>query len=50
VDDNPGTSQRFQASSIPTMMILKNGQPVDRIVGALPKDQLVRRLTPHLPS
>ncbi len=48
VDDNPRTSERFQAYSIPTMMVLKGGQPVDRIVGALPKDQLVARLAPHL--
>jgi len=50
VDDNRRTSERFQAYSIPTMIVLKGGQPVDRIVGALPKDQLVSRLAPHLPS
>ncbi|MDQ3642955.1 MAG: thioredoxin [Actinomycetota bacterium] len=50
VDDNRRTSERFQAYSIPTMIVLKGGQPVDRIVGAMPKDQLVSRLAPHLPS
>jgi thioredoxin-like negative regulator of GroEL len=30
------------------MVVIKGGQPVDRIVGALPKDQLVSRLKPHL--
>ncbi len=48
VDDNRRTSERFQAYSIPTMVVLKGGQPVDRIVGAMPKDQLVSRLKPHL--
>lgn len=48
VDDNPATAQRFQAFSIPTLVVLKNGRPVDRIVGALPKSQLSVRLTPHL--
>ncbi|HVS17629.1 MAG TPA: thioredoxin [Planctomycetota bacterium] len=48
VDDNPATAQRFQAFSIPTLVVLKNGRAVDRIVGALPKSQLSIRLTPHL--
>jgi thioredoxin len=50
VDDNPVTAQRFEAFSIPTIMVLRDGQPVDRIVGALPKPQLVARLSPHLPQ
>lgn len=48
VDDNPTTAQRYQAFSIPTMMVLKGGQPVDRIVGAMPKEELVARIGPHL--
>jgi thioredoxin 2 len=48
VDDNPATQQRFQASSIPTLMVLRDGKVVDRIVGALPKAQLTIQLTPHL--
>jgi thioredoxin 2 len=48
VDDNPALAQRFQAFSIPTLVVLRDGQVVDRIVGALPKPQLAVRLTPHL--
>jgi len=48
VDENPVTAQRFQAFSIPTMVVMKNGRVVDRIVGAMPKGQLTVRLTPHL--
>ncbi|CAN5772040.1 thioredoxin TrxC [soil metagenome] len=48
VDDNPATATRFEAYSIPTLVVLKNGRTVDRIVGALPKSQLTIRLTPHL--
>ena len=48
VDDNPRTQQRFQASSIPTMVVLRDGRIVDRIVGAVPKSQLTVQLTPHL--
>jgi thioredoxin 2 len=50
VDENPVTAQRYEAFSIPTIMVLRRGQPVDRIVGALPKPQLVARLSPHLPQ
>lgn len=48
VDDNPATAQRFQAFSIPTMVVIKNGRVVDRIVGAMPKSALSVRLTPHM--
>lgn len=48
VDENPALSARFQASSIPTLMVLQGGRPVDRIVGALPKSELSVRLTPYL--
>jgi thioredoxin 2 len=48
VDDNQATAQRFQAFSIPTLVVIKNGRVVDRIVGAMPKGALTIRLTPHL--
>jgi thioredoxin 2 len=48
VDENPVTAQRYEAFSIPTMVVIKNGRVVDRIVGAMPKGQLTIRLTPHL--
>jgi thioredoxin 1 len=40
VDDNPVVAQRFGVTSIPTMMMFKNGKLVDRIVGAAPKGAL----------
>jgi thioredoxin 2 len=48
VDENPVTARRYQAFSIPTMVVIKGGRVVDRIVGAMPKGQLTIRLTPHL--
>ena len=48
VDDNPALTQRFQAFSIPTLVVLKDGRVADRIVGAMPKPQLNARLAPHL--
>jgi thioredoxin 1 len=40
VDDNPEVAQRFGVTSIPTMMMFKNGKLVDRIVGAAPRGAL----------
>ena len=48
VDENPLIASRFEAYSIPTLVVLQNGRPVDRIVGALPKGPLTVRLTPFL--
>jgi thioredoxin-like negative regulator of GroEL len=44
VDDNPATAARFNVSSIPTLLVLKNGQAIDRIVGVQPKSEIARRL------
>jgi len=40
VDESPRTAQRYNAMSIPTLLLVKNGQVVDRQVGALPEPQL----------
>ena len=48
VDEAPELAGQFNVMSIPTLLIFKNGQPVDQIVGAMPKDQLLVKLTPHL--
>ena len=44
VDDNPATASRFGVRSIPTLLVLQGGREVDRIVGALPKSEIARRL------
>jgi thioredoxin 2 len=44
VDENQTTSQQFKISSIPTMLIFKDGKLVDRIVGVLPKSAILTRL------
>src|SRR6476659_2725983 len=41
VDANPRTSARFGVQSIPTLLILKNGREIDRIVGAAPKNSIL---------
>jgi thioredoxin 1 len=40
VDENPRTQAQYQVQGIPTMLLVKNGKIVDRIVGALPEGQL----------
>lgn len=44
VDENPETAQRFGIMAIPTLLIMKGGKEVDRIVGALPKGQLEAKI------
>ncbi|GBD11444.1 Thioredoxin 1 [bacterium HR23] len=50
VDANPETPVRYGIRAIPTLIIFKNGQPVDQIVGAVPKATLRRRLEAALAS
>jgi len=40
VDDNPATAMRYSIMSIPTILIIKDGVEVERIVGALPKEEI----------
>ena len=44
VDANPATAGRFGVRSIPTLLVIKGGREVDRIVGVQPKAEIVRRL------
>jgi thioredoxin-like negative regulator of GroEL len=44
VDENPATATRFGVQSIPTLLVLKQGREIDRIVGVLPKSEIARRL------
>jgi thioredoxin 1 len=44
VDENPRTAQRFNVMSIPTLLIFRNGQVIDQIVGAQPAHVLKQRL------
>jgi thioredoxin 2 len=48
VDANPQLAVRYGAQSIPLLVVIKDGQEVDRIVGALPKAALEQRLAPAL--
>ena len=48
VDENPLTSGEFEVQSIPTLLIFRNGEAVDGIVGAVPKYQIETRIKAHL--
>ncbi|MDG7008639.1 MAG: thioredoxin [Nitrososphaerota archaeon] len=48
VDDNPMTSQQFGIQGIPTIMVFKDGQPVDGLVGAAPKQTIEARIKPYV--
>jgi thioredoxin 2 len=44
VDENPATAARFGVQSIPTLLVLKQGREIDRIVGVQSKSEIARRL------
>jgi len=44
VDENPATASRFGIQSIPTLLVMQGGREIDRIIGALPKPEIARRL------
>jgi thioredoxin 2 len=48
VDENPLISSQYAIQSIPTLLIFKDGHLVNRLVGALPKVEIERHLSPFL--
>lgn len=48
VDSNPETSTKYGIRSIPSLLIFKDGEVVDQIVGAVPKSQLKKQLEAQL--
>ncbi|HLV40889.1 MAG TPA: thioredoxin [Brumimicrobium sp.] len=44
VDSNPGVSAKFGVRNIPTVLFIKNGEVVDKSIGAVPKEQLTGKL------
>ena len=41
VDDNPGAASFHAIRSIPTLILFKDGRPVEEVVGSVPKEQLI---------
>jgi len=46
VDHNKSTAGKYAITSIPALLVFKNGKLVDRIIGAVPKQRIVQRLQP----
>ncbi len=47
-DENPRTAMRFNIMSIPTMVLFKDGKPVDSIMGAVPRAQIEAVVKRHM--
>ena len=48
VDENPDIAMNYQVRSIPTILVFKNGEVVDKIIGAVPKSVLSQKLEAHV--
>jgi len=48
VVENPNVPGRFMIRGIPTLLIFKNGQLADQIVGLVPKEEIAKKLDQHL--
>jgi thioredoxin 1 len=48
VDNNPDSAMKFGVQSIPTLLLFKDGQPVERLVGYMGKERLLAKIKPHL--
>ncbi len=48
VDSNGETAMKYGVMSIPTLILFKDGEPVERLVGYRPKEALMNKIRPHL--
>jgi thioredoxin 2 len=48
IDQNPSTTARFGVQSIPTLLVLKNGREVDRLIGVQSSEAILRKIQPYL--
>ena len=47
-DENLEIARKYQISGIPTLMVFKNGEPVERIVGLMPKSSIITNIEKHI--
>jgi len=48
VDDDPNLAMEYNVMGVPTLILFKDGKPVERVTGYQPKDRLQNRFTPYL--
>jgi thioredoxin 1 len=47
IDHNLNTTNTYGVQSIPTLILFKDGQEVERLIGYMPKDRMLSRIRPH---
>ena len=47
-DDNIETAKEYQISGLPTLLVFKNGEVVERMVGLMPKSSIIKNIEKHL--
>jgi thioredoxin 1 len=50
IEESPKTPADYDIMNIPTLLIFKNGDVVGRVTGAVPKGDIISKITPHLAS
>ena len=48
VDENSEASANYGVRNIPTLLVFKNGEVVDKLVGAVPKSQILEKIEAHM--
>ena len=47
-DENIEMAKKYQVSGLPTLMVFKNGEAVERIVGLMPKSSIITNIEKHI--
>ncbi len=47
-DNNIEMAKRYQVSGLPTLMVFKNGEPAERMVGLMPKSSIINNIEKHI--
>ena len=48
VDEHPNVAMNYKIMGVPTLMLFKNGEPVERVTGYQSKDRLEKKFNPHI--
>lgn len=48
IDHNMNTTMQYGVMGVPTLILFKDGKPVERLQGFMPKPRIMSKLTPHL--
>lgn len=48
IEANPLVTSNYSVLNLPTLILFKNGQPVERLVGTVPKDKIVDKVAPYV--